>query len=179
MERHKGYALLPDAQGRPFPSVHAFLVTPTPFGAGYDPAVVEAIMADTRDMLLGDAVIETQKQKNLATDAVKDANPQGKHLHHHDTNENVIMMKAAEQGTSRTYALRRLSKSPDPTHQDLYQQCLAGALTPNAAMVQAGFRTKPPSHKRTPLDTLRLAWGTVSPDERLHFLVEMMGQAAD
>jgi hypothetical protein len=182
MEQHQGYKYLPDDQGRPFVSVRAFLVTKAPFGAGYDPTVVDAIMAETRDMLLVDTVKEAQRQKNLAADAHNSAVQHGGDRKSaayqeikHDTNKKDIMVDhGAAQGTSRTYALRRLARSPDPAHQDLYQQCLAGDLTPNAAMVQAGFRTRPPSRKRTPSDTMRHLWAQVPPDERLWVVYELL-----
>jgi hypothetical protein len=75
-----------------------------------------------------------------------------------------------EGGTSRTYALRRLAKDCP----ELHAQCLAGELTAHAAMVQAGFRTRPPSRKRTPLDYLHRYWRQVSAEERLRFLCEML-----
>src|SRR5215471_5684171 len=111
MERHRGYQYLPDAQGTPFVSVHAFLVTPTPFGAGYDPAVVDAIMAETRDMLLVDTVKEAQKQKNLAADAANaDMRPAHRPSKSSDTNEkDVTTFSTDERGNSSTYALRRLA----------------------------------------------------------------------
>jgi hypothetical protein len=116
------------------------------------------------------------QQRNQAADAVaQQIGPQGKHRPHRDTNENVVTMR--EGGNAASYALRRLSRSPDPAHQALYQQCLAGDLTPNAAMVQAGFRTRRPSRKRTPLDTLRLAWRQASPEQRALFLTEVQGRS--
>jgi hypothetical protein len=90
----------------------------------------------------------------------------------HDINKKDIMndVPKAAQGTSRTYALRRLAKD----RPDLHAQCLAGELTAYAAMVQAGFRTRPPSRKRTPLDSLHHYWRQVSPEERLRFVCEML-----
>ena len=74
------------------------------------------------------------------------------------TNKKDIITLDDNQGTSRTYALRRLAKD----RPDLHAQCLAGDLTAHAAMVQAGFRHRPPSRKRTPLDVLLRAWRQVS-----------------
>jgi hypothetical protein len=69
--------------------------------------------------------------------------------------------------------MRRLAKD----RPDLHAQCLAGELTPNAAMVVAGFRQKPPSRKRTPLEALYAAWEKVSPADQAKFLIEMLTPA--
>ena len=49
--------------------------------------------------------------------------------------ENSLIKK----GTSREASIRRLKTS----RPDLYAQCLAGELTANAAMIEAGLRKKP------------------------------------
>lgn len=92
------------------------------------------------------------------------------HLTDNDTNnKNVIIRLDDQQGNSRTYALRRLARH----RPDLHAQCLAGELTANAAMVQAGFRDKAPSRKATPLQKLRSAWEKTSESERRQFFNEL------
>jgi len=176
MERHCAYQYLPDEHGHPFQSLRAFAVAKVPFGMGYDVGVVEALQAETRDMLLGEKVAQataTVAQRNQAADWVaQEIGPQGKHRPHRDTNEKDITMR--EGGTSASYALRRLAKD----RPDLHAQCLAGAMTPHAAMLQAGWRKRPPSRKRTPLDWLRHYWLKASPEDRQRFEVEVLGAQA-
>lgn len=60
---------------------------------------------------------------------------------HNTTNDNImvgIMSNEPKQGTSRQYAFRRLRKS----RPDLHAKILAGEMTANAAMIEAGFREK-------------------------------------
>jgi hypothetical protein len=52
-------------------------------------------------------------------------------------NDNIILEKT-KLGTSRAYALSKLHKSKP----DLHAKVLAGELTPNEAMIKAGFRVK-------------------------------------
>ena len=51
---------------------------------------------------------------------------------------NVNLAPEASKGNSNTYALRKLRKD----RPDLHGEVLAGKLSPNAAMIQAGFRQK-------------------------------------
>jgi hypothetical protein len=111
---------------------------------------------------------ELQQRNQAAERKAQQIGPQGKHRSHRDTNENVVTMR--EGGNAASYALRRLSRSPDPAHQALYQQCLAGDMTPNAAMIQAGLRTPRPSRKRSVLDWLHVYWQQATPDDRATFL---------
>jgi len=117
-----------------------------------------------------------RRQENVEDDArAKQVGP--KHLHiplDSDINEkDVTIREYDDRGNARTYALRRLAKD----RPDLHAQCLEGTLTANAAMVQAGFRTKAPSRRKTALERLRAYWRKVSPGDRALFLAEV--QAAD
>ncbi len=49
-----------------------------------------------------------------------------------------ITLETNQRGTSRQYALRRLHKD----RTDLHAQVLAKKLSPNAAMIEAGYRVK-------------------------------------
>ena len=101
--------------------------------------------------------------------AAKDASKTNNYINKKD----VIIRFDDNQGNSKSYALRRLERA----RPDLHAQCLAGEMTPHAAMVTAGFRKKPPSRKRTPLERLYMLWDQVSPDDRLKFLIEMLTPA--
>lgn len=55
-----------------------------------------------------------------------------------DNNVNNCFPRTSPVGNSNTYALRKLRKD----RRDLHEQVLAGKLSPNGAMVEAGFRDK-------------------------------------
>jgi hypothetical protein len=61
MEREKGYQQLDDAFGHPFASMRVFCATPAPHGLGFDPAVLEALAQETRQMTLGEKVAEIEE----------------------------------------------------------------------------------------------------------------------
>jgi len=61
------------------------------------------------------------------------------------------------RGTSREYTVRRLKRD----RPDLAAMVIGGAMSANAAAIEAGFR-----RRDTPVDTLRRAWGKASDDER-------------
>ena len=67
-------------------------------------------------------------------------------------------------GNSREYTVRRLKRD----RPDLAELVIGGALSANAAAIEAGFR-----RRDTPVDTLRRAWGKASDDERAAFLHEI------
>jgi hypothetical protein len=65
-------------------------------------------------------------------------------------------------GTSAAAALRRLEKD----RPDIHARVLAGELSANAGMVEAGFRKPRQRHKITPLDKIRKLWLTLTDEER-------------
>jgi hypothetical protein len=86
-------------------------------------------------------------KNQVADEVAKRVGPKHKHISDNYTNENDVIIRVDDnQGNSRTYALRRLAKD----RPDLHAQCLAGEMTANAAMVQAGFRKPPQELARTP-----------------------------
>jgi len=72
-------------------------------------------------------------------------------------------------GNSVKAALRRLRKD----RLDIHARVLSGELSANAGMIEAGFRKKQPSKKRSALDRLHTAWREASPEERQTFLTEV------
>jgi hypothetical protein len=166
----KGYQQLDDECGHPFPSLRAFAQAPRPWGLAYDPDLLDAIQAETRPITLGALKAKRAHDAHEANQSNERVPPAHRPLKSNYINENnVITSYDDNQGNSRTYAMRRLAKD----RPDLHAQCLAGELTANAAMVQAGFRKRPPSRKRTPLDALRRAWQKASPEDRAQFLAEV------
>lgn len=74
---------------------------------------------------------------------------------------------SGQGGTSRDYTLARLKRD----RPDLAELVLGGALSANAAAIEAGFR-----RRDTPVDALRRAWGKASDAERAAFLHEIGAQ---
>ncbi len=68
---------------------------------------------------------------------------------------------SGQGGNSREYTLARLKRD----RPDLAELVIGGALSANAAAIEAGFR-----RRDTPVDTLHRAWGRASDDERAAFL---------
>jgi len=64
-------------------------------------------------------------------------------------------------GTSREYTLARLKRD----RPDLAELVIGGAMSANAAAIEAGFR-----RRDTPVDTLCRAWGKATATERAAFL---------
>lgn len=83
-----------------------------------------------------------------------------------------------EHGTSRTYALRRLR-----THRpDLHADVLAGAITPHAAMIEAGFRQKTATIQLDPAKAAQALYRKFSQEEIgvfLDVLQDLLKQEGD
>lgn len=179
----KGYQQLDDEFGHPFPTLRAFAQAPRPWGLAYDPDLLDAIQAEARPMTLGAILAEKKAMvaaENQAADAAKVGTPGGQPGNQNakqsarntntDTKNNSVSIRNEKHGNDNAYALRRLKV----VNSDLHAQCLAGELTVNSAMIQAGLRKRPPSRKRTPLEWLHIYWRQVAPEDRLRFLIEML-----
>jgi hypothetical protein len=111
-----------------FPSFEAYASAHQPEGLGANVPLIKRIVSN--DPVALDLL-------NVVLDPVRGR--------HHD---NIMM---SEQGTSKSHALRRLRKD----RPDLHARVLASEMSPHAAMVAAGFRTRMLS---VPLDDMaRLA----------------------
>jgi hypothetical protein len=98
----------------------------------------------------------------------KNVSRQGQRTDLIDTEKRGIN-KVRPDGTSAAAAHRRLRKD----RPDLHARVLAGELSPNTAMIEAGFRKKAKSRKKTALDLLRKWWRKASPEEKQTFIDEV------
>ena len=82
------------------------------------------------------------------------------------TKENDITIN--RRGTSDEYAIAKLRKEAksDKRFEAIYQRVLAGELSPNAGMVEAGFRKKRASKKQTPFEIIVKQLPKLTTDER-------------
>ncbi|MDQ3540090.1 MAG: hypothetical protein M3440_05330 [Chloroflexota bacterium] len=112
-----------------FPSFAAFANERTPAGLGISVDMLKRMCRDNDEAL-------TAIEKALGSH-------QGQRTDLHD-----IIMKVApkEQGTSTEYALRKLHADAP----ELLKRVLAKELTPNAAMIEAGFRKRTITIKADP-----------------------------
>ena len=161
MERHRGYQQLDDEHGHPFPSLKAFCIARVPFGLGYDLAIVEALQAETKEMLLGEKVAEVQALH------LKAGAPEGNQnaTKNNDSNR-IIESQHPRGGTNRAYLLARIKRD---TPEIFAKYELGEYPSVRAAAKAAGC-----IHDPTPLDYLHRYWRKVSPEDRLRFLTEML-----
>jgi hypothetical protein len=110
-------------------------------------------------------------QKNKALDA---ATPDLKDVGHPsskgDTKKNDVTIGTGQRGNSDEYAMAKLrdAAKDDERIAAIYQRVLDG-LSPNAGMVEAGFRKKRASRKMTMVERLLKLWDKASNDERAAF----------
>lgn len=109
-------------------SFNEFVVSTPPKGVGTDLKTLERLCFDDKEALtlLSEAVTEGPGKRAKA-EAKED-------IHNNIMN----ITPQAVQGTSRSYTLRKLRKDAP----ELHAKVIAGDISPNAAMIEAGFRRK-------------------------------------
>jgi hypothetical protein len=81
---------------------------------------------------------------------------------HKRGNVDIINISSRPTGTSKEANLRRLRKSAP----ELHQKVIAGEMSTNAAMVQAGFRREP-----TTVEKMQKLWLKMTPEEKEQFQI--------
>lgn len=139
-----------------------FVTDPLPEGLGTTIETLRKLLNDYPEelVLLEQALDHGPGAPEGNTNAVKkDEGEEG------ETNHDVVMNcplqpPQAEQGNSKSYAIRRLTRE----RPDLLEKVRKGETSCNAAMIEAGFRKVP-----TILDVLKKAWARATPQEREAF----------
>jgi len=88
------------------------------------------------------------------------------------TNGNIVPIRQPK-GNSARRALRKLRTEGERGNDqaaDLHRQLLAGQVSANAAMIQAGFRKRSKSYTGEPLERARKAFQDLTEEERRAFL---------
>lgn len=114
---------------------------------------------------------EKRAAENQAANDVK-VRRKGRPENSNTNNKDVTIFSDPIRGNNPSYALRRLAKD----RPDLHAQCLAGELTANAAMVEAGFRKRPPSRKTSLLTRIQRLWNKADTEERRTITAWVMTQ---
>src|SRR5262245_36031428 len=137
-----------------------------------DPTNIPAILEGYK-LLIGRGEHPTNwRQAMQAVQADKDdrQNQRPANIHiQRDLYNNEKDIQVAPTGTSLKATLRRLRKD----RPDIHARVLNGELSANAGMIEAGFRKKKISKKRTALDHLHSWWAKASDSEREIFRKEI------
>jgi hypothetical protein len=117
---------------------------------------------------VGKSIQKLERKKRNQEAANKPARPKGRpralltENHANNKNDSMIYLHEAEQGTTAPYAMRRLKVG----RPDLYEKCLAGQMTANAAMVEAGYRKRQPPRRKPILGRIQALWQKADAAER-------------
>jgi hypothetical protein len=142
-KKEERWKQLTDDKDKPFQSWEDYVQYPEPNGLGMAPASAKLVMEELDDSrLLGDVLVA-----DAADRKAKEQQPHGGDRSKLDNKKGDINL-AYPTGTSRAAALRRLRKD----RPDIHARVLRGELTPNAGMIEAGFRKKPKSRKLSRVD---------------------------
>jgi hypothetical protein len=133
-------------------SLRELITLPPMEGWAEDPKKIEALIKDEPEVLA------------MFRDAMKGKAGRPKKHEKESPNNIKVLNEEPQAGTSRAYTVSRLQRE----RPDLFQQVCEKKISANAAAIQAGFR-----RVKTPLDTLRSAWGKASEEERETFKAEI------
>jgi hypothetical protein len=148
MRRANGYTALCGPDKQPFASFRDFCVARYPYGLGYEPAALDAIVEERK----------TAQALALKAEAV----PLAEHGGDRPEQEQGDNITSPERGTSSTYLARRIARD----RPDILHRMKAGEFrSVRAAAIEAGIVKVP-----TALDLLRRAWAKATDEERVAFL---------
>lgn len=163
---------LTDRNGRKFRYWEDYLQHPEPYGLGMPVGEAEAVIEARDDKLLRDVLsaryraLEEEDRANLRGPG----RPKAEIL---DNPETDIQGFRAPTGTSAEAALRRLRKD----RPDIHARVLAGELTANAGMIEAGFRKPGKSRRLTTLDKILKLVPQLTNSERVELIEHLAGAA--
>jgi hypothetical protein len=188
-EFHDGnhFMRLADNKGRSFPNWEKFVEFREPYGLGMPIEIARSIMEEQDDRRLLKDVLAARAQEINAKDrvtqrpvggqpgnenAVKRAQaieaidqaslrPSGKPKTNVNSNNSDVNIRLRPTGNSAAAAHRRLRKD----RPDLHARVLAGELSANAAMIEAGFRKRAVRKTPTPFERILKLLPTLTPIE--------------
>jgi hypothetical protein len=163
---------LADDAGEPFQSWEDYLQYPEPNGLGMPPASAKLVMEELDDSrLLGDVLGQHGGDRGMQHDEhgrfinLEEAIKLGRHSGDRDQSPQGDNVTLAQRGNSRAYILARLDRDG---LTDLAAKVRAGAMSANAAAIEAGWREKP-----TPLQQIRRLLLALTSDELQSLLREL------
>jgi hypothetical protein len=153
MEEHEGYKALTDARGKTFRSYRAFCEARHPIGLGYDPEMLQLVIAERK----------TAEQR--ATVASPQSPPGGDRKSEQFQAYNVSL----KHGNNPEYLTARIARD----RPDILERMKAGEYkSVRAAAIDAGIVKVP-----TTLEKLNRTWEMASPEERAAFWTRIRAEA--
>jgi hypothetical protein len=146
-------------------------------GCGWKPELVEGLLQKSEDQEVL-AMWHKAMSADDARDVVKQSQDTQRPAHRpkteesRDTKNNDVTTYSRKGGNTAENAERRLRKD----RPDLHARVLAGEMSWNAAMIEAGFRKKPVRKNLSPLDRIKKLIPKLSPDERAELVILLMEQ---
>jgi hypothetical protein len=136
-----------------------YVIAHPPEGLGADVKMLQRLCCNEPDLLdLIEQAIESRQGERT------------------DLHDNIMKVDGKEQGTSAEYALRRLRKD----RPDLHQRVTAGELSPNKAMIEAGFRKRTVPIPVEDIDaTARALKRLMTPDQLTELIARLIGKDGD
>jgi hypothetical protein len=139
-------------------SIDEYVTVPPPRGLGASVGLIQRLLADHPKALeafererRGERAQAIETQPLLSVGRPSDAD-------NVDTKKRDVNIS----GNSNAYAIARLRRD----RPDIHARVLAGELTPNAGMIEAGFRKKRPSTKRNAVQQIEKLWATLTSEEK-------------
>ena len=130
-------------------------------------ATFESFITENPPKGLGSTIQQVRnmcRDDTEAIDAIDKATKRDVGTNQHSEGFDNIQGQAAPTGTSKAQALRRLRKDAPGVHA----RVIAGEISANAGMIEAGFRKKTATIEATPEGVVRYIMRHMTPFERLY-----------
>jgi len=157
----EAYRVLEDRSGNPFTSYETFCVTPSPWGLGYPPGVIEHIIAERKQREVEDraASMEGKRFLDVGPPTIEEQN-----------NVDVINIRTLGGGTSADYLTARIARD----RPDILERMKAGEYpSVRRAAIDAGIVKATVTHAISPSAFARAARKYLT-DDQIDQMFEML-----
>jgi hypothetical protein len=164
MDAAQGWKQLDNEFGHPFPSLRTFCAAPPPYGLGFDPEMVGAILEETRALVLGQPF-----QQYVAEAEPKEGR--------RSKLENFASLRQAERAARNrvgVHTQRKLDLLAGYQDDSLLAQVQAGTLS-----IDKAYRIAKGKIPDTPIQKLKRAWDALTPEEKQLFFADVCTDERD
>lgn len=156
--KNQRWQQLVNDNGKPFVSWEDYVQYPEPSGLGMPPASAKLVMEELDDSrLLGDVLVRARRNQAIEAQA-PELQPVGTNQYGDGGRDK----KSVPTSRAAAYDIARLRRD----RPDILPRVLAGEISANAGMVEAGFRKPAKSRRKSPLERILKLLPELTPAER-------------
>jgi hypothetical protein len=141
-------------------SIDEYVTVPPPRGLGASVGLIQRLLADHPKAL--EAFERERRGERAQAIEAPALLPVGRPKNEDNSRNEKDVTRVIGRSDTAAYAIARLRRD----RPDIHARVLAGEITPNAGMIEAGFRKKRPSTKRNAVQQIEKLWATLTSEEK-------------